>query len=64
MRILFLTTVLPYPLDSGAKIRDFNLIKEMSKKHEVAVLSFIQNEKEKKHIESLKLYCSKRIRFY
>lgn len=57
MNILFLTTRLPYPPDSGAKIRDFNLIKEISKRHNVALISFIENKREKMNLEFLKPYC-------
>lgn len=57
MNILFLTTKLPYPPDSGAKIRDFNLIKEISKRHNITLISFIQNEKENMNLEFLRPYC-------
>ena len=57
MRILFLTTKFPYPPDSGAKIRDFNLIKEISKEHDISLVSFIKDEGEKKNLEFLRPYC-------
>lgn len=56
MNILFLTTVLPYPPDSGAKIRDFNLLKEMAKRHKVTLISFAQDEKTGTF---LKEYCQR-----
>jgi len=40
MKILFLAPRLPYPLDTGAKIRTFNLIKEAARKHHVSLLCF------------------------
>ncbi len=57
MNILFLTTKFPYPPDSGAKIRDFNLIKEVSKEHDISLISFIQDEGEKRNLEFLRPYC-------
>jgi len=57
MNILFLSTKLPYPPLSGAKIRDFNLIKQISKKHKIILVSFIQDEKEKENLKFLKPYC-------
>ncbi len=57
MKILFLTTKFPYPPDSGAKIRDFNLIKEISKEHDISLVSFIQDESEKRNLEFLRPYC-------
>jgi sugar transferase (PEP-CTERM/EpsH1 system associated) len=57
MNVLFLTTRLPYPPDSGGKVRDFNLLKGISKKHSVTLVSFIQNEKELEHLQFLSPYC-------
>lgn len=46
MKILFVSAVLPYPLYSGGQVRVYNLLKELSKKHEITLLSFIRNEGE------------------
>lgn len=60
MKILFLISQLPYPTDTGAKIRSFNLIKNLSLKHEICLIAYgSQNEKEK--IEALKQHCVKLI---
>jgi sugar transferase (PEP-CTERM/EpsH1 system associated) len=40
MRLLFLTPQLPYPADKGTRIRNLGLIRELARRHEVAVLSF------------------------
>lgn len=40
MRILFLTPQLPYPLHQGTAIRNFGLIRGLSERHEVSLLSF------------------------
>jgi glycosyltransferase involved in cell wall biosynthesis len=39
VRLLFLTPQLPYPDDKGTRIRNLGLIKELARRHEVAVLS-------------------------
>lgn len=57
MKILMLTPYLPYPLYSGGQIRTYNLLKNLSKTHEITLLSFIRDEKEKKYIGQLKKYC-------
>ncbi|MBI1804268.1 MAG: glycosyltransferase [Ignavibacteriae bacterium] len=57
MRILFLTSRLPYPPYRGDKLRTWNLIKQISKKHEITLLSFIQDKSERKWIDELKVYC-------
>lgn len=38
--ILFVTPRLPYPADTGAKIRTFNLLKAVSRENQVSLLSF------------------------
>lgn len=53
-----LTPYLPYPLLSGGQIRTYNLLKHLSKKHDITLFSFIRDEKEKKYIKQLKEYCS------
>ncbi|MBV8085354.1 MAG: glycosyltransferase [Chloroflexi bacterium] len=45
-RVLFLTPQLPYPPHQGAAIRNLNLIKIASQRHEVAVYSFVRSAAE------------------
>ncbi|MFH0731631.1 MAG: glycosyltransferase [Candidatus Omnitrophota bacterium] len=58
MKILFLTSRLPYPPNRGDKLRVFNLIKGLSKKHSVTLLSFIEAEDQLGLVDELKKYCS------
>ncbi len=53
MNILFISAVLPYPLHSGGQIRMYQLLKRLSKKHSITLLSFIRNEKEKEYLKDL-----------
>lgn len=54
MKILFVTPRLPYPPDSGAKIRTFNLLKQARNAgNQVVLLSFIYTEDEKAGIEAI-----------
>ena len=57
MKILMLTPYLPYPPSSGGQIRSYNLIKQLSKKHQITLCSLIKYESEKKYIDNLKKYC-------
>lgn len=57
MKILMLTPYLPYPLWSGGQIRTYNLLKNLSKKHEITLFSFIRSEKEKEYISILREFC-------
>lgn len=57
MRILYISPKMPYPLSDGGRLRSFNHIKFLSKKHKIISLSFIQSEKELNGIEELEKYC-------
>lgn len=43
-RILFLTPQLPYPPEQGTAIRNYNLLRQVASRHEVALLSFDSRE--------------------
>lgn len=58
MRIFMLTPYLPYPLVSGGQVRTYNLLKHLSRQHEVTLFSLIKDEEERQHIDELKKYCS------
>lgn len=59
MKILMLTPYLPYPPSSGGQIRSYNLIKQLSKQHEITLYSLIKSDSEKEYIDELKKYCQK-----
>ena len=54
-----LTPYLPFPDSSGGQIRSYNLIKDLSKKHEITLFSLIKDDSERKFIPELAKYCSK-----
>lgn len=57
MKILMLTPYLPYPPSSGGQIRSFNLIKQLSLKHDITLFSLIKHESERQYVPKLKKYC-------
>lgn len=59
MKILMLTPYLPYPPDSGGQIRTLNLLKYLSKSHEITLVSLYKNKTEKKYAEHLEAYCKR-----
>src|SRR4030066_2030667 len=59
MKILMLTPYLPFPLMSGGQTRSYNLIKNLSKKHEITLFSLVKDDKERKYIPELEKYCKK-----
>jgi len=59
MKILMITPYLPYPLHSGGQTRSYNLIKHLSKKHQITLFSFIRTPEENSNIKELSPYCQK-----
>lgn len=56
MRILLLTQVLPFPPDSGPKVKTWNLIKYLARHHEVILASFVRGD-QTDSIHQLEKYC-------
>ena len=56
MNFLFVTYGLPVPPDSGARLRDFNLIKRVAQHHRVSVLSLLEFEDEMHQAEDSGLF--------
>jgi sugar transferase (PEP-CTERM/EpsH1 system associated) len=57
MRILFLTSRLPYPPNRGDRLRAYHFLREMSREHQVTLLSFIADDTETGHIGPLRPFC-------
>lgn len=56
-RILFLTQVLPYPLDSGAKIRAYYVLRHLTRQHQVTLVSFVRADDRAEDIGHLQGFC-------
>lgn len=59
MKILMLTPYVPYPPSSGGQIRTFNLLKYLSKKHQITLVALYKNEEEKIYKKFLAPYCDR-----
>lgn len=57
LRVLFVAFGLPYPPDSGVRIHDLNLIKNISRHHSVLLLSLIISPEQVEHVDQLRRYC-------
>ena len=44
MRLLLLTPQLPYPPHQGTSLRNFNLIAQLAKRHQVCLLTFLESD--------------------
>lgn len=53
MKILFVSAVFPYPLRSGGQVRMYQLLKRLSKRHEITLASYIRKPEERQYVEKL-----------
>jgi polysaccharide biosynthesis protein PslH len=58
MRLLFLTQVLPYPPDSGPKIKTHNVLRFLARHHEVHLVSFVRSAQEEQGARFLEGICA------
>ena len=56
MKILVISHQLPYPLNEGANLRTFYLIRELSKNHDIYLATFIEKNNSK-HLSKINQYC-------
>ncbi len=58
MRILFLTSRLPFPPDRGDRLRAFNMIRSLSADgHDIHLVSFVSDKNERETAVTLGAYC-------
>ncbi len=57
MRILCLTSRLPYPPHRGDRLRAFHIIEHLAAHHELSLASFIAQESEQEYVAALEQYC-------
>ncbi len=58
MRILLLTQVVPYPPDSGPKIKTYNVLRYLAERHAVHLVSFVRTPEEEANAEALRRFCA------
>jgi glycosyltransferase involved in cell wall biosynthesis len=58
MRILFLTETIPYPLDSGGRIKTFHTLHALAGEHEIHCHAFIRDEAQRTHATELERCCA------
>lgn len=57
MKVLLLTQVLPYPPDSGPKVKTYNVLKYLAQHHEVTLASFVRGD-QSRDVEHLQRFCA------
>jgi len=57
MKILFLSQLVPYPPDSGPKVRSYATLRHLAQQNEVTLLAFSRPDDSPESIEHLKTFC-------
>ncbi|MCB0164413.1 MAG: glycosyltransferase [Anaerolineae bacterium] len=57
MRLLFLSQVLPYPLDAGPKMRSYFVLRHLVQHHEVTLVTFVRETDKAEYISHLADLC-------
>lgn len=58
MRVLVLTPQFPWPLTGGGHVRNYNLLRETARHHEVTLLSFLYPETTPEHMDEMRKHCA------
>lgn len=58
MKILFLTSRLPYPPDRGDRLRVYHFAQQLSQEHELTLVSFIKDAEQRKFFRNLQTLFS------
>jgi len=58
LKILFLTQVLPYPLDAGPKVRAYHMLRRLAERHEVTLVSFVRGDDTEEAVAHLRGICA------
>ena len=59
MKLLYLTSRVPYPLDKGDKVRAYHQIEELSKYHEVCLFSLNDQDLHPQALQALEKICAR-----
>ncbi len=58
MKILFITQFLPFPNNTGGKVKTWEILKALSLKHEIFLVCFIDKKEDQLGEKEVKKYCS------
>jgi glycosyltransferase involved in cell wall biosynthesis len=57
LRVLYLSQLVPYPPDSGAKVRQYFALRYLTQRHTVTLVAFARDDDMPEAIEHLKTFC-------
>lgn len=58
MRVLFLSSWYPYPADNGSRLRIYHLIRQLSSRQEVSLISFAEEPISDSRIRAMRALCA------
>ena len=59
MKILFISRWFPYPIDNGSKLRIYNLLRGLSQRHDISLLSFADQPGANPEAPEIREFCSR-----
>lgn len=59
MSLVFLTQVLPYPLDAGPKVRAYYTLRHLAAHHSITLLSFVRESDSPEAVAHLEQFCER-----
>lgn len=57
MRILIITSAIPYPAISGSKVRSYNLVRRVAKQHQVSLAALTDSREEVEGVTHMREFC-------
>lgn len=58
MKVLFLSQLLPYPLDAGAKVRSYFMLRQLARTHQVTLVCFVREGDNLAGVDHLRTICA------
>ncbi len=59
MRVLLLTQVLPFPPDSGPKVKTYHVLKYLAQHHQLTLVSFVRDTDKPEYVRHLETLCER-----
>lgn len=57
MKLLYLTPRVPYPPYQGDKLKVWNLLRQLSKRHTITLLTFVQSKQDERSLDPVREFC-------
>ncbi|MCS6846138.1 MAG: glycosyltransferase family 4 protein [Anaerolineae bacterium] len=58
MRVLFLSSWYPYPADNGSRLRIYHLLRQLSSRHEISLISFTDEPVSDDRLRAMRALCA------